>query len=256
MDYKVITEWKGTHLTNAAFLNYAKDVLRVVKKYDTSDLQIADEVSSLESGCDLMADFVKNERAYTESAMIAAADAKRDATFNAVWHAWNFLSKIGKDDDFGHHAFILKPLMDAYKGIARHELSRETEEINGLKHDFDTNSDYRLAATALGFNPMLNALYAANAVVEQWLAQRQATSISRDSDKQGETAPSLRKRMSGNIIEIFDHVNAYNKFNCGPETYNLAIDLDKVVETHKKIASQAKSRKGDDPDGGETPEQA
>ena len=257
MDYKVIPEWKGTQLTNAAFLNYANDVLRVLNNYgDDETVPVAEQAAALTPDCELMADFVKNERAYSETGRITDADARRDALYYAVWHAWNYLSKLGKDDDIGKHAYTLMPLMEAYKGIGQHELARETAEINGLKHDLEANGDYRAAATALGFDPWLAALYAANATVQEWLLKRDATHTVRELDKRDETAPSLRKRMAETIVKAFRRINAKNEIDLNPNSYNAAADLCTVIDRYKKVAAQAKTRKGDDPDGGETPEQA
>ena len=87
-------------------------------------------------------DFVNESRKFVDTEDIAKADARRDALFMAIYSAIDHLAALEGEAEtsFGRKARVVQAVLGAYKGITRHSLTKETEELRGLAFDLQKNA--------------------------------------------------------------------------------------------------------------------
>ena len=76
----------------------------------------------------------------------------------------------------------------------------------------------------------------------------------RAAEKGGDTTPSLRKAVVVKLIEAYRQVNAAVRIVPMPEIEQAIQDVCGIIEHYKLVASEAKHRKGDEPEPGPEPE--
>ena len=201
-----IPEWTGSSLTVASFTNYVRSVYDAFDgKFEQLALQtIAPE---LQNAVGRLTEFVNRQRAFDETPELAKADSNRDALWNALYYAWHYAMQLDPEHALYKAALTLKSEMSAYKGLARHEITKETLELQGLRRDLDcvANSE---ALSALGLTNLAAALFAANDAVAEITSQRDQSRGDRIGEKGADSTAALRKSVANLLIEAYRQVNA------------------------------------------------
>ena len=187
---------------------------------------------------------VNRESSYDETADVASADNDRDACFKALYHAWSYLTALSPKHPFAEHVKTLKSEMDAYKGVWRHEMRKETSELRGLQTALFKDMN-RTALAELGLDKIAAALWAANDAMEA----RSDEQRGRAEEKATGATAELRKAVATQLIRAAKRVNAVNEINPEDEASSIAVSkVATLVKEYKSVASEAKHRKGDDPE--------
>ena len=249
-----IPEWTGSTLTVAAFDNFASSVLAAFVKQGFNMLHLQSIGPELQAAITRLSEFINRQRAYDETPEVAKADANRDALWKAFYHAWSYLMELDPSHPLYASALKLRSEMTPYKGVDRHEISKETTELNGLLRDLD-NDDNGRALQTLGLTNIVSALSVANQAVAAVINARDVERGSRAAEKGGDTTPSLRKAVVVKLIEAYRQVNAAVRIVPMPEIEQAIQEVCGIIEHYKLVAAEAKHRKGgDDPEPGPTPE--
>ena len=248
-----IPEWTGSTLTVGAFDNFAGSVLAAFVKQGFNMLHLQSIGPELQAAITRLSEFINRQRAYDETPEVAKADGNRDALWKAFYHAWNYIMQLDPSHPLYAHALKLRSEMTPYKGVDRHEISKETTELKGLLRDLD-NDDNGRALEALGLTNIVSALSVANQTVEAAISARDTERGSRAAEKGGDTTPSLRKAVVVKLIEAYRQVNAAVRIVPMPEIEQAIQDVCGIIEHYKLVASEAKHRKGDEPEPGPEPE--
>ena len=248
-----IPEWTGSTLTVAAFTNFASSVLAAFVKQGFDKLYLQTIGPELQAAITRLSEFINRQRAYDETPEVAKADANRDALWKAFYHAWSYLMQLDPSHPLYAHALTLRSEMTPYKGVWTHELSKETTELKGLLRDLD-NDDTGRALEALGLTNIVSALSVANQTVEAAISARDTERGSRAAEKGGDTTPSLRKAVVSKLIEAYRQVNAAARIAPLTEIDTAIQEVCGIIEHYKLVASEAKHRKGDEPEPGPEPE--
>jgi hypothetical protein len=144
--------------------------------------------------------------------------------------------------------------MTPYKGVDRHEISKETTEISGLMRDLD-NDDNGRALEALGLTNIVSALSVANQAVAAAIAARDVERGARVAEKGDDTTASLRKAVGTLLIEAFHQVNAASRITPLPEIDAAIQEVCGIIEHYKLVAAQPAKKQGkEDPEPEPTPE--
>ena len=248
-----IPEWFGSRLTVAAFTNFGKSIVTAFQKQGFDKLALLSIGPELEAAVTRLSEFINRQRAYDETPEVVKADANRDALWKAFWNAWSYLMELDPSHPLYASALKLRSEMTPYKGVDRHEISKETTELNGLLRDLD-NDDNGRALQTLGLTNIVSALSVANQAVEAAISARDVERGSRAAEKGGDTTPSLRKAVVVKLIEAYRQVNAAVRIVPMPEIEQAIQDVCGIIEHYKLVASEAKHRKGDEPEPGPEPE--
>ncbi len=243
-----IPEWVGGHLTNGAFLDYASNVRDIYVGIGLADLSLTAVGMQLIQSIDKLHTAVNRQAAYDETMDVTRADNERDACFKALWHAWNFLGALGDSHPFAPHVKTLQSEMTAYKSVWKHELAKESRELEGLQAALSTEAN-RAALVALGLDKIADALFAANEAAIVAIKARRAERGERDAEKAEGTTPELRKAVANLLTSAGKIVNAVHALNPDNEKAAEAIkQVCGVINDLKRIASEAKHRGGDEPE--------
>ena len=249
-----IPEWVGWSLTNGSFLKYAENVLAAYVAEGLPELQLTAVGMQLTEAVDALKLAVNRQSAYDETSAVTSSDNDRDALFKALWEAWHRLESLTPTHPFAAHVNTLRSEMNAYKGVWRHELSKETSELDGFKGALATDAN-RAALAALGLDKLAAALFAANEATDAAMSARDAERGSRADEKAAGTTPELRKAVGNLLVKAGKRVNAVYDFD--PENAhaeNAIVAVCGIVEHYKAVAAEAKHRKGDDPAPAPAPE--
>ena len=130
-----IPEWTGSPLTIASFLAFATSVDSNAAEVETENATFAQLRQQLHQLVVRLQDFINQQRAYAQTPEITKQDNKRDSLWKALWYAWYYIDQLDPTDPLAQHSALLRPVMTAYKGMWKHEMTKETEEIKGLQRD-------------------------------------------------------------------------------------------------------------------------
>ena len=179
-----IPEWTGSPLTIASFLAYATSIDNNAAEVETDNarfdmlrLQLHKQVLRLQ-------DFINQQRAYAQTPEITKQDQKRDSLWKALWYAWYYIDQIDPTDPLSQYSQRLRPVMTAYKGMWKHEMTKETEEIKGLQRDL-AGAAQQQALEQLGLKVIAQQIFAANATLEEQVTQREHARGERIAEKAG-----------------------------------------------------------------------
>ena len=125
----------------------------------------------------------------------------------------------------------------AYKWLDRHELSKETQEVEGLQRDLAGEANAATLAK-LGFDKIAAELFATNAVLAEAVARREAKGGDREASAGGETTANVRKEASNLIVEIVARVNAAQRLIPSAELEGAVAALMGVISQYRLVASQ------------------
>ena len=240
-----IPEWTGSALTVGAFSEFAGRVVAAFQLHGYGSLALNELGPELETAVARLAEFINRERAYDETPAVAKADANRDALWKALYHAWSYLMQLDPSHRLYQEAVKLRSEMTPYRGVERHELSKETSELKGLQREFDKEANVR-ALDTLGLRTIAQALFQAIDAVETAATTRDNERGNRIAGKGGDTTASLRKAVVNLLAETFRQVNAAARINPGEATENAVKDVNGIIAHYKDVAAQPAKRPGKD----------
>ena len=200
-DKPQIPEWNGGKLENGEFLNYSKEVARLAHGFDAQKVPLGDRLATLDAANVKLSDFINESRKYGGTAEIAKLDARRDIIFRAIWDYVAVLAELdntGETIDVAAHR--VQAALSPYKGLHRHPLTKETEEISGLKYDLlEKEGNVRDEVTTLGLNGILLELFSVNTALAETYNARTDEGIGRETSKGGLAATPTGKLIAAGI---------------------------------------------------------
>jgi hypothetical protein len=137
--------------------------------------------------------------------------------------------------------------MNAYKGMWKHEMTKETEEIRGLARDL-APQNMQDALTALGLNIIARGIILANNQLSILVREREHARGERIAEKGGETGESIRKQMTPVIIELFKQANALQRITPSDKMATFIQNSCGVINHYKQVAASGGSHGGDEPE--------
>ena len=240
-----IPEWTGSPLTMASFLAFCSSINDQAAGVETANQYFLDQSSALNTLVDRFRDFINQQRAYEQTPEIAKQDSKRDFLWKAFWYAWYYIDQLDPTDPLAQHAMVLRPVMNAYKGMWKHEMTKETEEIKGLQRDLQPQN-MQDALQALGLNIIAQEIFVANACLATAVQQREAARGQRIAEKGDDSTESLRKQMTPVLTEIFRQANAMVRIAPGDSIRQFVQNVCGIINHYKQVAASGASHGKDD----------
>lgn len=242
-----IPEWTGSPLTIASFLGFATSVDSNAAEVETENATFIELRQTLHQQVLRLQDFINQQRAYAQTPEITKQDTKRDALWKALWYAWYYIDQIDPTDALSQHSARLRPVMTAYKGMWKHEMTKETEEIKGLQRDLAPAS-MQAALTALGLNVIAQQIFVANGTLEEQVNLREHDRGARIAEKAGETGESIRKQIVPVLLELFKHSNALQRIAPTGSVGDFIQNICGVINHYKQVAASGGSHSGEEPE--------
>ena len=242
-----IPEWTGSPLTIASFLGYATSVDGNANEVETENTTFIQLRQQLHQQVQRLQDFINQQRAYEQTPEITKQDQKRDSLWKALWYAWYYIDQLDPTDALAQHAATLRPVMNAYKGMWKHEMTKETEEIKGLQRDLEPAAQQQ-ALTSLGLNVIAQQIFVANNALELQVTEREHARGERIAEKAGETGDSIRKQMTPVLLELFKQANALQRIAPTESVGQFIQNICGVINHYKQVAASGGSHGGDQPE--------
>ena len=242
-----IPEWTGSPLTIASFLGYASSVDSNANEVETENMQFDQLRHQLHQLVLRLQDFINQQRAYAQTPEITKQDNKRDSLWKALWYAWYYIDQIDPTDALAQHAAVLRPVMTAYKGMWKHEMTKETEEIRGLQRDL-APENMQQALEALGLKIIAQGIFAANNALALQVQEREHARGERIAEKAGETGESIRKQTVPVLIELYKYTNAMQRITPSESIGTFIQNINGVINHYKQVAASGGSHSGDQPE--------
>ena len=242
-----IPEWTGSPLTMASFLAFCTSIDDQAVSLETGNQHMLELMQSLHQLVERFRDFINQQRAYEQTPEIAKQDNKRDSLWKALWYAWYYVDQLDPTDPLAQHAAVLRPVMNSYKGMWKHEMTKETEEIKGLQRDLQPQN-MQDALTALGLNIISQELFVANAKLVMAVQQREQARGQRIADKGEDSTESLRKQMTPILTEMFRHANALVRITPDDGIRAFVQNVCGIINHYKQVAASGGSHSKDEPE--------
>ena len=149
-----------TKMTVGSCSNFHKDVLACIETATPAALHVESQVGAYQEASGLLASVVNRDRAFVATKSMESADRERDNAAGVVINVtYDFLSSPVEVKRTA--AELLYPKLSPYKGIGRHEYTKETAEIDGMLKVFDDEA-CASAAETMGIDLDVEALRFAN----------------------------------------------------------------------------------------------
>ena len=241
----VVVIWQGAHLENGEHLDMANAYWTLIRNVESSKVPFGTRANTLASLIEIQTDFINETRRSELTQYIAALDRRRDILFRGIWALAETFDKLTGSDGFTESAKSFKVFISGYAELNKHSITEETDEIKGLKHDYDKNAAARSAAAVIGANQALSELFTVNDSIEDsWLLRQQET-VARKQAADGETTATIRAKINEVIVELIRIVNATNTISPNETSINLAYAFDELIKKNKAIIASHTKRKSD-----------
>ncbi|MBQ8099118.1 MAG: hypothetical protein IJ244_06305 [Bacteroidaceae bacterium] len=249
----LVDKFVGTRLTNGEFLAMQNSVLKAVINSDASaeSMGIVGNVNEIKNLVSKLQKTINMQRASALTPQVEAADKARDRyvgfLFKMAYHA----SKLPATSALYADAQTLYAGMRAYKGVGDHSLSDATSEINGLLA-WAQGEKMKDVVTKFALTTVLAELKSANAVVQDYLHNRELEKAALSKSVEASTGKQIRSELENVYVDMVVHINA-SAVNNVEGVSDLVYNLNSIVQHYRSIAAQAATRTASE---GTVPEEA
>jgi len=253
----------GRGMTNGSFCemhsSYRKLMAQTLQN-DQDPMKIRTLYEQYYSKIIRLSEFINQPMAYEQTATIAKLDTIRDLCYQAFDHAVNYLAKLPIDHPLYEAAHAIELAKAPYNGLNKHELTKQTSEMDGLYRAIVTNYQMELKLKALGLEKIIAAAKNANDAIRTEFEQREAERGNRIAEKGDDTTDTLRADITEIFNQLVRRVNsvAELEFEAGQlgivETY--ITTANGIAEHYRRVLAQMGKKGGKEPEPeDETPEE-
>lgn len=243
-----VDEFAGWQLTNAAFCQYMDSAVRTVRTTDTDKMDLIALTTDIWASVQQMAELINLERAFEETAAVASADDARDRTMTFIYWTIHYANLLPTTSYYYEAAHKLWVKAQPYKSIARHELMKETVEIDGFCRDTQ-DAESKEAAKTLGLERAFLELYNANTAVKNEITAREQERGARREAVGGVTATQLRREILAAWQEVAFKVTSAYGFTEDAKLKECIINVNGIVAHYRLIAANmSKKQQKEDPE--------
>lgn len=244
-----------SQLTIGSCSQFHSIVCRFIDTATPAALHIEALEPAYKSAAATLSSIVNRQAAFVATKEMKAADARRDSAAGTISSVVNAYLTTPVDEKRAA-ANLLSPKLAAYKGIRKHEYSKETAEIKGMLGVLRAEGN-AAAVTLLGLDAEVEALSEANDLFEAaFLDKGKEESERMDvSDLKSEDVVNNANSLYGQIVQI---VNAYAIVRPTEAITTFITDLNGIIKAYVSIidgtASGGSAADGDGSTSNPTPE--
>lgn len=210
-------------------------------------LHVTEKATAYTAAIELLSFIVNRERAFVSTVTLAEADDTRDRGSGVIAQVVNaYLTSPVADKRAA--AILLNAKMSPYRGIRKHEYTKQTAETRGMLAMLDAEAE---AVATLGLTEEVEAVREANAAFDTEFQKKTEEMSARmvQSDVKSEDAVAEANALYQDIVQT---VNAYAIVQPTDEINSFIASVNGLVGTYSGIAGS--SSKGGKAEGGDTPE--
>ncbi|MEL5896211.1 DUF6261 family protein [Bacteroides sp. GD17] len=204
---ETMKEFVGSRLTNGSFLQMNQEISVQITTATAEALKVEQLSPLYTDALERLSVLINRQTGYAETADVSRHDQNRDALFRSIYWAIDYLHTLDPSSSLYRHVQQLLPAIAPYRGIADHELTKETSEITGFIASLSSkpNAD---AVKALGLSPLIEALDSENTDVSAALSNRTSTAATRAQATGDASTDRVRREVVDVYRRIVARVNA------------------------------------------------
>ena len=225
--------------------DFHNKVLHFIEVATPAALHIEGMLPAYKASVATLASVVNREKAYVATETLIALDKDRDngvGTINSVINAY----KTSLVEQKRKWARLLAPQLAAYKGISRHEYTKQTAEVNGMLGVLDKPGNSE-AVEGLGIDDDREALRAAQEAFDKAYLEKTA-----EESEKGEVSDLESKDLMADANkkyeEIIRVVNAYAIVQTSEEIEAFVKSVNGLVRTFAKVSGSDTSTDAPEPE--------
>lgn len=248
-----IDEYAGWQLTNGAFVQYMDSMVKTMLRTDTDKIDVGKLTSDIRDSIDQMSMLINREKAYEQTKAVATADEARDRTMTFIYQTIHYANLLPTTSYYYEAAHKLWVKAQPYKSIARHELMKQTREVDGFYRDVQ-DADSKEAIKTLGLERAITELYNANTMVKDEIVAREQERGSRKEAVGGVTPTQLRREILELWQEVAFKVSSAYGYTDDAKLKELITQVNGIVTHYRLIAANTgKKQKKDEPQPDDKP---
>lgn len=251
---QTMPDYIGTVLTNGSFLKMHQSYRDLIEKAKPADLKCEVLMATYKAALQKMTLFVGGEQGFVETADLQSLDQKRDSMWLAFYYYIHYLAQLPVDNALSAPARRLNTVIAPFKGLARHEMTKQTAETQKLI-DLLAKADNQAALEELGLKRLYDEMKMISYLMVTTFTQREAERGRRIDAKGGETAADVRRQIGDTYREMAIRINASLIYLSSEAVKQLVQDANGVAEHYRHVAAQTQTKKGNKQgtDGADTP---
>ncbi|MBO4984514.1 MAG: hypothetical protein J6C87_02595 [Bacteroides sp.] len=223
-----------SQLTLGSHSDFHTRVNNLITATGAEELHVATQAAQYAEAVAVEASLVKRETTFVATEIMKQADKTRDHLLGVVnsvvqAHAYNPIAE--KAEAYNYLSAVIAP----YKGIAAHEYSRQTSEVNGLVTALSTTDGAKYIAL-LGLTTEVEQLALANAQFSVEFDKKTAEVATR-APKSDISSDDARLACDNLYNEMVQLMNAYALIQPTDTLTTFITELNGIVETYRTIAA-------------------
>lgn len=244
-----IKSFSFSRLTNGAKVEFLTHVQEKITTVTPEKLKIEALAPVFESALAKFQEIVNRLTAYKSTFNLKGGDQQRDLLVNVLFNVADAHSR-NPIEAFRLAAELLLALFAAFRGITRHEYSKETAEIRGLLKKLE-GEEYVAALAQLGLTEVREELEAVNQKFHEDMAAKAAEETER-LQLTGTDSVVLAEAAYESYKAIVQLVNAYALVSPTEDITKFIDDVNGFVNIYSRVSGNS-GKGGDDGDGSDRP---
>lgn len=232
-------------MTVGSCANFHRKVLRSMEKATPAALHVEAQAPAYEAASKTLSSVVNRQQAFVATKAMQEADKIRDASAGVLVNVVkDYLTSPVAEKAAAAH--LLYPQLSPYKGIGRHEQTKQSEEVNGMLGVLSIEAN-AAAATLLGIDPEIAALRKANEDFEE-AADEKALEMNERMKVSDLDSQKLMDEANRLYEEIVRTVNAYAIVQPSEEIESFINQVNGYVGMYSDIAGSETSTDAPEPE--------
>lgn len=221
-----------SRLTTGSLSSFHNGICSFIEKTTPAALHIESQYPAYKTAAGTLASIVRRRTAFVSTQMLQEADRRRD---NACGTIINVVKDYGSSlvDEKREASKILLPQLSPYKGIGRHEYSKQSAELRGMLSVLNAEANLPYVK-ALGLTADVEALRAASEAFDQAFEQRTTEMTERLPERNLGTA-QVTAEANQRYEEIVRIVNAYAIVSPTEEIRDFIASANGHIAVYKRI---------------------
>ncbi len=231
-----IPSFATSHLTLGGHYDFHSSVLALITELTPAALHIEAQAAKYTEQLAREEQIINRSTTYLSTAEKKAADTLRDRAGGVIMNVTDAHS-TNPNPVHQEPAVKLKAKLAPYRGIWKHEYSKQTSEVNGLVNLL-RSAECAPWVTALHLDAEVDILASANETAKAAKESKIDEMIDRQAQTGIET-DQLRKEVDRTLNEIIQLVNAYNLIQPSEATETFVTRVTATMNYHKDIMDQS-----------------
>jgi len=242
-----MNEFVGSKLTHGSFHQMSSELYSQVLVTTPAPLKLEALAPQYADAIGRMGKLIRRQTGYAETADVSLADANRDALWNSLYYCLHYLRALDPSHALYPHVKQLLPVFSPYTSIYKHELTKETSEIDGFMAAMSQkeNAD---AAKALGITPLLGALTAENDKLKTSTTTRTSGAATRAAGLGEESTDQVRAEIVRIYRQMVARVNAVAELEGTDEVSKFIQEANGIAAHYETVMRNQGKKQGEKPE--------